>query len=120
MIRDYEADKTHEVHLEKAMFSLWLKESGESNDNGVEHLKNCIRVAISECLTEKQAYYLSLYLSGYNQTEISEMCGVSISTVSRTLARGINRLIERVKYATPRTLRVGSRVKKSLTGLYKH
>lgn len=114
-----DANKKHEAHLEKAMFSLWLKESGESNDAWVEHLKNCVKVAMIECLTDAQKRYLSLYLNGYSQIEIANLCGVNVSTVSRTLNRGLNRLLARIKYATPRTLRAEQRVRKQLTALYR-
>ena len=120
MIRDMDADKAHELHLEKAMYSAWLKESGESNNMSIEHLKKCVRVAIQEGLTEKQRQYLLLYLSGNSVSDISEIVGVKRSTVSVTLNRALDNLECRIKYATPRTLYVGKRVRKSLTGIYKH
>lgn len=119
MYRDIDEDKRRNAHFEKVMFSAWLKESGEANDNQIEHLKNCVRVAISEALTDRQRECLGLYLSGYCQSEIAEMLGISRSTVSRNISRGLKRLLDRVKYATPSTLRVVERVRKNLTRLYK-
>jgi RNA polymerase sigma factor (sigma-70 family) len=119
MKSNFESQQKREVRLEQAMFSLWLKESGEDNEEEIYHLKNCVRVAISECLTEKQVCYLSYYMAGYNQIEISEMCGVNKSTVSRTLNRGLKRLLGHIKYATPRTLRVANKVENTLMRLYK-
>lgn len=120
MIRlsNFETDTARERHLEKAMFALWRKESGETNDLWLEHLKNCISVGISETLTEKQRYCIGLYLSGYNQREISRMSGLSPSTVSRHISRGLNNLLSRIKYATPATLRVEAKVRQNLTRLY--
>ena len=105
--------------LERSMFSAWLRESGETNEAAVEHLKNCVHVAIHECLTPKQREYLELYMSGYNGTEIAEMCGVNRSSVSRTISRGLRRLMSHIKYATPRTLKAEGKVRKSLVRLYK-
>lgn len=119
MALDIDADKRRNAQLEKAMFSAWLKESGETNDNHIEHLKNCVRVAMHEALTDRQRECLGLYLSGYSQTEISKMLGINNSTVSRNINRGLKRLLSRIKYATPRTLRVEQRVRKNLTALYK-
>ena len=73
---------------------------------------------MKECLTEKQRVYMGIYLSGYNVNEIAELRGVAVSTVSRGLNRGIDKIAERVRFATPRTLGAGKRVKKRLTRLY--
>ncbi len=113
-----EKQRGHDFFLEKSMYNLWLRESGESNQLWIEHLKNCVKVAMEEALTETQSAYISLYMSGYNQVEIAAMFGVNKSTVCRTVARGLDRLINRIKYATPRTLRVEGRVRKQLTRLY--
>lgn len=119
MYKDSEQEKRRTAHLEKAMYSAWLKESGESGDEWVSHLRECVQVAMNECLTQKQSEYLSLYLSGYSVGEIAEMCDVATSTESRTMSRGLNKITERIKYATPRTLHAAKRVKKKLTGIYK-
>lgn len=115
---DIDEEKSLQRGLEKAMFKAWISESGDTNEEAIDHLKNCIHVAISECLTPKQKKYLSLYLNGYNGTEIAEICGVNKSTVSRMLNWALNKLFERIKYATPATLRVEKRVRKNLTRLY--
>ena len=106
----------YEIHLEKVMFDTWLKESGETNEADIDHLQNCVHLAIKECLTKKQRQYLSLYLSGYNMIEIAEMCSVNKSTVSRT----IGHVLDHIKYASPRTLQVKRRVVKRLSGLYRN
>lgn len=116
---DIEEEKARERNLEKTMFKIWLNASGETNERNIEHLKNCVRVAISECLAPKQRRYLLLYLNGYNQKEIAEMCGIHKSTVSRVINSAMNRLFDHIKYATPATLHAEKRVRKSLTRLYK-
>lgn len=116
---DVEANAKREAHLNKVMYNAWLKELGETNESDMLHLKNCVRLAIQEALTDKQRQYLCLYLSGYNGTEISELCGVNVSTVSRTTKRAVNNLVSRIKYATPRTLYADRRVRKNFLGLYR-
>lgn len=112
-------EKARERSLEKTMFKIWLNASEETNERNIEHLKNCVRVAISECLAPKQKRYLILYLNGYNQKEIAEFCGVNKSTVSRIINSAMDRLFDHIKYATPATLHVEKRVRKCLTRLYK-
>ena len=110
----------YENPLEKVIFDTWLKESGETNEADIDHIQNCVHLAIKECLTKKQRQYLSLYLSGYNMIEIAEMCSVNKSTVSRTIGRGLDHVLDHIKYASPRTLRVKRRVEKRLSGLYRN
>lgn len=116
---DFEKNQKREQHLEKVMFDLWRRESGETNNTQMEHLKNCIRVAMSEVLTDKQRQCLTLYLTGYNQSEISQIVGIDKSGISRHINRALDKLLSRIKYATPRTLHVEAKVRKNLTRLYK-
>ena len=109
----------HDFYLEKSMFNLWCRESGETNELWLEHLKNCVKVAISEALTEKQRQYIGLYLSGYNQVEIAQITGVNKSSVSRGINLGLDKLLSRIKYATPETLHVENKVRKNITRLYR-
>lgn len=113
-------DLARDLYLEKAMYAAWLRESGETNSAQLAHLKNCVTQAITEALTDKQRVYLSHYMSGFNMVEIGQMCGVDTSTVSRTINRALDRLISRIKYATPTTLTCGNKVKKRLTLLYQY
>lgn len=116
---DAEKEAARQAHLEKVMYSTWLRESGETNADQIRHLKNCVRIALAECLTETQLRYISLYLSGYSSTEIANICGVNKATVSRGMHRGLKKVLSRIKYATPRTLEAGDRVRGSLVRLYK-
>lgn len=115
---DIEEEKRREAHFERMMYLAWLKELGETNEKDIQHLKNCVSVAIREGLTPKQREYLSFYLFGHNITEIADMFDVEKSTVSRTVHRAVDNLTSRIKYATPRTLHVGDKVTKHFTRLY--
>lgn len=118
-INELSPEQRRKAHLEKAMYSIWLKESGESNDRDVDHLKNCVRVAIKECLTPKQLSYLMMYMNGFNQIEIAQEFGIDKSTVSRTINRALDNILDHVKYASPRTLKASKKVRRSITMLYK-
>lgn len=107
-----------ERHLEKMMYTAWLRISGETNSAQLEHLKNCVSVAIQECLTEKQKEMLLYYMSGYSQREIADELGLDKSSVSRTIHRAFHNLFSHIKYATPATLHAEAEVKRSLTRLY--
>ena len=38
----------YEIHLEKIMFDTWLKESGETHKADIDHLRNCVHLAVME------------------------------------------------------------------------
>ena len=108
-----------EAHVERTLYKIWVQASGETNEQWLEHLRNCVKVAIDECLTQKQKQYLLLYLNGYNQVEITRMLSVDRCTVSKTLHRAINNLQRYLRFATPSTLHTSGKVKAYLTRLYK-
>lgn len=107
------------AYLEKCMYKLWLKAGGATNDDQIRHLKNCIKFAVRECLSEKQLLYLSAYMSGYTVVEIAEEYGKNKTTISRTLHRALDNLFSHIKYATPATLVCEKRARSYLTRLYK-
>ena len=108
-----------EAHVERTLYKLWLRTSGETNELWLSHLRNCVKVALNECLTKKQKQCLLLYLNGYNQVEIAKIIEADRSTVSRTLHRAIDNLQRYLRFATPSTLHTSGKVKAYLTRLYK-
>ena len=72
-----------------------------ATDNSVQlgRLKRNLAHALRQDVTEKQREYLMLYyVEGMNLREISERTGVNISTVSRTMKRGRERLYRCLRY----------------------
>ena len=70
-------------------------------DNSAQlgRLKRNLAHALRQDVTEKQREYLMLYyVEGLNLREISERTGVNISTVSRTMKRGRERLYRCLRY----------------------
>lgn len=79
----------------------YISEEGEPSDNRIkrERLTKLIRVIIAEELTARQRDMCSMYYYKHmTMPEIAEHFGVNKSTVSRTIARGLNRINQRVKY----------------------
>ena len=118
MVYDEELAKRERV-LEKQMYQVWQRDAGATNDRDLRHLRNCIALAVEECLTPCQRDVLTLYMIGYNQLEIAKMRKVDKSTVSRTLNRAMDNLFNHIKYATPMTLKNAKRIRKNLTRLYR-
>lgn len=104
---------------ERALFKTWNIQNAETNEEQIEHLKNCIKVAINECLTKKQRDVLLLYLSGYNQTEIAAIKHVDKSTICRLVNKALDNIFNHVKYASPITLKLSKKARSNLRKLYK-
>lgn len=64
-----------------------------------ERLHKIVRLIILNDLTPRQRQLCEMYFDqSMTQTEIAAKLGINRSTVCRTLARGVHRLSERVKY----------------------
>lgn len=64
-----------------------------------EIAKRALREIIKEQLSERQKQFIVLYYYEYKtMKEISEICDVNISTVSRTLNRARKNIADRIKY----------------------
>lgn len=71
----------------------------EDNSTQLGRLKRNLAHALKEDVTEKQREYMLLYYSeGMNLRQISELTGASVSTVSRTMKRGRERLARCLRY----------------------
>lgn len=100
------------IKIRTSMFYSWLRATGEKDVNNIMHLQNCIQIAVSECLNDRQREYLSLYLFGFSLAEISTHFKVNRSTVLRSVRRSIDRICDCVKYSTPVALTRSEKVKK--------
>lgn len=104
---------------ERSVYRAYLEALNETDDQSLEHLKNCIHESIVTDLSVTQRKYLVMYLAGYNCVEIAKICGVCKSTSARTISRALDILFEHIRYATPRTLKATKEARKRLTNLYK-
>ena len=76
---------------------------GGDNSKELSVLQKKMKSAIRKELTPKQwrAIYM-YYIDGLTMTDIARSTGVSVSTVSRHISRGMERLRDRLKYSTKR------------------
>ena len=78
---------------------------GQERDSGLQHRALMIRRAMFEHTTDKQRLYLMMYYrDGLTMDEIADRCAVVKSTVSRTVARGRNRILRGLEDAELRKI----------------
>ncbi|MBQ3404740.1 MAG: helix-turn-helix domain-containing protein [Oscillospiraceae bacterium] len=76
-----------------------MNSDGADNSGSVTRLRENMRRAIGEELTDRQKARLDRYSAGgMNMTQIAGELRVNRSTVSRTIKRGQNRLWKCVRY----------------------
>lgn len=69
------------------------------NQARIKRLLSLVKKVVAEELTPKQRLMCSMYyFDRIDMTTIAETLGVNKSTVSRTIARGLRRVNERLKY----------------------
>ena len=91
--------------LDLAALQQWKDHDGDDNSESIRHVKNCLRVAMEELLTEKQkAYLLCYFFERKKMPEIAAEFGVNKSTVSRTIKKGRMRLKSALRFSSPRLL----------------
>ena len=80
-------------------YRQFLADLGEDNSASLGRLKQNLRRAISEELTDKERLTLELYyLRGIKMQEIAQILGVNPSTVSRNLSRAKGKLKRCLRY----------------------
>ena len=80
--------------------AAWERENGEDNSEQLERLRRNLRRVRSAELTPRQAQLLHLYYDlGYSMSGIAGELGIDKSTVSRTIARGRERLKRYLQYS---------------------
>ena len=87
-----------------ALYTRMLSEEN-TNTQEMDRVKEALRRALREDITEKQCRYLMLYYGeGMNMSQIGELFGVDKSTISRTIKRGERRLQRCLRYGAKRLL----------------
>jgi len=82
-----------------ADLAVYTRLMAADNSAQLGRLKRNLAHALRQDVTEKQREYLMLYyVEGLNLREISERTGVNVSTVSRTMKRGRERLYRCLRY----------------------
>ncbi len=90
---------------EYRVYMEYLAKDGGDNSRSARRLRENMTRAIREELTDRQSAMLDMYYSeGMSMTGIAEKLGVNVSTVSRTIKRGKNRLWKCVRYGAMEVL----------------
>ncbi len=83
-----------------ADLAAWNRSHGEDNSEQLQRLRRNLRRARQAELTARQAEMLHLYYDlGLTMTQVARELGVNKSSVSRTIARGRERLRRCLQYS---------------------
>lgn len=92
----------NEAFIDQELF----KTAQNQDENGPvrKMARRALREVITHNLTSRQKQFIMLYYyQNRTMEEIAAECGVNVSTVSRTLRRARNNIMERIKYYFVRT-----------------
>lgn len=100
-----------ELAQDQYAFDIWDMAKNDDTDNVFhEHLRNALRFAIIQELTDQQREYLMAYCyEEKTMEEIAKERGVDKSTISRTISRGMKKLEKVLRYAHPQLLNAAMR-----------
>lgn len=90
--------------IDRVSFQMWLAGLESYGDNRLdrERAKRLLPIILRECVTEVQKnYILAYYVERLNTVQIAEKYGVNISTVSRTINRGLDRIYKYLRFSSP-------------------
>lgn len=79
---------------------LRLDNDKEIEDDKLHKIaKRALREVVAEELSQRQKQFIVLYYYEKNtMAQVAELCGVNVSTVSRTLSRARRNIYSRIKY----------------------
>ena len=86
--------------IDIASLCLWRQEESGDNRERIRRLLSNLPLAVQQELTPRQREILRLrFTSGMSVTAIAEKLGLNKSTVSRSLARSMERLYKSLRYS---------------------
>ena len=86
--------------IDIASLCLWRQEESGDNQERIRRLLSNLPLAVQQELTPRQREILRLrFTGGMSVTAIAEKLGLNKSTVSRSLARSIERLYKSLRYS---------------------
>lgn len=91
-----------------ADMAVYTKDMADDNVQDMTRLKENLRQALKEDITDRQRQVLGMYYAQeLNMREIGQRLGIDKSTVSRTIQRGERRLRKCLRYGASYLLRAG-------------
>ena len=86
--------------IDIASLCLWRQEESGDNRERIRRLHSNLPLAVQQELTPRQREILRLrFTGGMSVTAIAEKLGLNKSTVSRSLARSMERLYKSLRYS---------------------
>lgn len=86
--------------IDIASLCLWRQEESGDNRERIRRLLSNLPLAVQQELTPRQREILRLrFTGGMSVTAIAEKLGLNKSTVSRSLARSMDRLYKSLRYS---------------------
>ena len=86
--------------IDIASLCLWRQEESGDNRERIRRLLSNLPLAVQQELTPRQREILRLrFTGGMSVTAIAEILGLNKSTVSRSLARSMERLYKSLRYS---------------------
>ena len=86
--------------IDIASLCLWRQEESGDNRERIRRLLSTLPLAVQQELTPRQREILRLrFTGGMSVTAIAEKLGLNKSTVSRSLARSMERLYKSLRYS---------------------
>lgn len=86
-------------------YKRYLRSLNADNSDERDALKRNLNRAIKEELTARQWEFMQMYfILGMTMTDIAEARDVNVSTVSRTISRGLTRLKRCLRYGAKKLL----------------
>ena len=99
-----------DLQLQYAAFDLWVSSEGEDNRADLDRLKKVLPIILDECVTVTQKTYMMHYfVDRMTVSEIAEMYEVALSTVSRTIHRGLDNAYKYLRFVSPLFVNVPQR-----------
>lgn len=99
-----------DLQLQHAAFDLWLAGEGEDNRADIEALKRILPIVLDEVCTVAQKRYIEAYfVDGYSVPQIAKRYQVNVSTVSRTINRGLDTAYGYLRFVSPLFINVPRR-----------
>ena len=96
---------THSDYKNFGEYSAFLHSLNGDNSMELSRLRKNLITALREELTSRQWEFVRLhYMEGLKMTQVAEVTGVNVSTVSHTLSRARRRLYRCLRYGAKELL----------------